>query len=105
MQRILVGLVALIAVVEGLATGMIPMASLLLVLAGLVYGAMNVDAESPSEYLLVALGAHLAASSDVLGSIPAIGMQLDGIVGGLSMAITAGVVSVIAMRVVNRLKG
>lgn len=105
MQRILVGLVALLAVLEGFAAGMVPMAGLLIVLAGLVYGAMNVDAESPSDYVLVALGAHIAASSDVLNSIPAVGMQLDGIVGGLSMALTAGVVSVVALRTVNRLKG
>ena len=105
MQRILVALVAALAVLEGFATGMIPMAGLLLVLAGLVYGATQVDAESPSEYVIVALGAHLAASSDALNSIPAIGMQLDGIVGGLSTALTAGIVSVVALRTVNRLKG
>ena len=105
MQRILVGLVLLLALAEGFAAGMIPMAGLLLVLAGLVYGYTNVDCESPSEYVLVAVGAHVAAMSDAMNMIPAVGMQLDSIVGSIATALAAGVVTVVVMRAVNRLKG
>ncbi len=104
-NRVLVGVAALLAVLEGFAPGMVPMAGLVIVLAGVVYGAMAVDAEDATAYLVVALGASGAAGADVLNHIPAIGMQLDAILGGLSMALWGGAATVVIMRTVNRLKG
>ena len=104
-NRILVGVAALLALLEGFAPGMIPMAGLVIVLAGIVYGAMAVDAEDATAFVVVALGASGAAGADVLNHIPAVGAQLDMFLGGLSMALWGGVATVVVMRTVNRIKG
>ena len=104
-NRVLVGVAALLAIAEGFAPGMVPMAGLLIVLAGIVYGAMAVDAEDATAYMVVALGAGGAAGADVLNHIPALGMQLDMVLGGLSMALWGGAATVVIMRTVNRIKG
>ncbi len=104
-NRVLVGVVALLAVLEGFVPGVVPMAGLIIVLAGIVYGAMAVDAEDATAYVVVALGASGAAGADVLNHIPAVGAQLDMVLGGLSMALWGGVATVVIMRTVNRLKG
>ena len=104
-NRVLVGVAALLALAEGFAPGMVPMAGLLIVLVGIVYGAMAVDAEDATAYMVVALGAAGAAGADVLNHIPAVGMQLDMVLGGLSMALWGGAATVVIMRTVNRIKG
>jgi len=78
---------------------------LALVILGLVWGWMAVDAEDPTTYLAVAIAVGLAAGSDALGNIPAIGGFLDGILGQASTALYAGVASVLVGRTWNRLKG
>jgi hypothetical protein len=95
----------LLAVLEAVAAGMVPMAGLLIVLAGVVYGAMAVDAEDATAYLVVALAASGVAGSGALDAIPAVGMMLTGVVGGLSMALWGGAATVVIMRTVNRIKG
>lgn len=104
-NRVLVGVALLLAVVEGFAAGMVPMAGLLIVLAGIVYGAMAVDAEDATAYLVVALAASGVAGSGALNMIPAVGAGLTGVVGGLSMALWGGAATVVIMRTVNRIKG
>lgn len=104
-NRVLVGIIALLALVEAFAAGMVPMAGLIIVLAGIVYGAMAVDAEDATAYMVVALGAAGAAGADVLTHIPAVGAQLDALLGGLSMALWAGAATVVVMRTINRIKG
>lgn len=104
-QRVIVGLIALAAVIEGVAAGVVPLLPLLLVLLGLVWGWMGVDAEDPTTYLAVAIGVGLAGGSDVLGNIPAIGGALDGILDQASTALYAGVASVLVGRTWNRVKG
>ncbi len=104
-SRVLVGIAALVAVVNGFAGDVIPMGGLILVAAGIVYGAMAVDAEDATGVLVVAVAASGAAASGALDAIPAIGMQLNGILGGLSTALWGVTAAVVGVRTFNRVKG
>ncbi|WP_446830996.1 hypothetical protein [Candidatus Foliamicus sp.] len=106
-QRLIVGLITLAAVIEGVAPGAVPanVLPLLLVVLGLIWGAMGVDAEDPTTYLAVAIGVGLAGQSDALGNLPAIGNFLDGILDQASTALYSGVATVLALRTWNRVKG
>lgn len=103
--RIIVGLIVLIALVQGLASvdskGILPFA---LVVLGLIYAAVAVEAEDATGYLAVAIAVGAAAQADVLNSILGIGSHLDAIVDQISTALYAGVVTVLAQRIINRLK-
>ena len=106
-QRVLVGLMALAAVIEGIWPGMVPedVLPLALVILGLVWGWMGVDAEDATAYLAVAIGVGLTGQSDALGNLPAIGGHLDSIVDQASTALYSGVATVLAVRTWNRVKG
>ena len=104
-NRILVIIVAAVAVIGGFAGDVIPMSGLILVLAGIIYGAMAVDAEDATAVLVVALAAGAAHGSGALDAIPAIGMQLNGILGGISTALYGIVAAVVGIRTFNRIKG
>lgn len=104
-NRVILGLMLAVALLEGLLPGTVPLMPLALVILGLVWGWMGVDAEDPTAFLGVAIGAGLAAASDTLTNIPAIGGALDGILGSASTALYAGVASVVVARAWNRLKG
>ncbi len=106
-NRIIIGLAALLAIVMAFAPDVDSggMLSLGLVVLGLVYAAMAVDAEDAGAYLILTLAVGAAAGADALSHIPAIGGQLDAIVDNLSTVLTAGVAAVVAVWVVNRVKG
>ena len=104
-NRVLVVLGTIIGLLMGFAPGVVPMDSLLMVVIGIVYAVMNVDAEDATGTLVVAIAVGGMTASDVLGHIPAVGMQLDMAMGALSTALWAGVATVAATRVVNRIKG
>lgn len=107
-NRLVVGLMALAAILEGLLPeGTVPgdALPLILVLLGLVWGYMGVDAEDATAYLAVVIGVGMAGSSDALNNLPAIGSILDGIVDAASIALYSGVATVLAMRTWNRVKG
>ncbi len=105
--RVIIGLILLSAIVLAVAPDAIPgnALSILLVLLGLAYAYVAIDAEDATAYLVVAVAVGAAADSDVLNTIPAIGMYLDGILGGLSTALYASVATIAAIRLTNRLKG
>ena len=108
MTRIIVGLITLVALVEGLAPGAVPsdLLPIAIVILGLVYGWTAVDAEDPVAYLAVAIAVGAATMSDgVLNAIPMLGGYLDAIVDQVSNALNAGVISILVARTVNRLKG
>ena len=104
--RVIAGLILLAAILA-----VVPAANpgnamgILLVLLGLAYAFLAIDAEDATAYLVVVLAVGAAAGSDVLNAIPAVGMYLDGILGGLSTALYASVATIAAVRVVNRIKG
>ncbi len=105
--RVIVGLTLLAAIVLAVA----PDAnagnalSILLVVLGLAYAYVGVDAGDATAHLVVVLAVGAAAGSDVLNAIPAIGSYLDGILGGLSTALYAGVATIATVKVVDHLKG
>ncbi len=102
--RIIVGLIVALAIIQGLAAGAIPenIVSIALVILGLVYGGMALDAEDATSFLVVALAVGAAAGADVLSNIPAAGEKLDAIVDPITIALYAGVITVFAKRVYNR---
>ena len=105
--RIVVALVVLVAIVQGLAADLVPggILPLALVVLGLVYAAMAIDAEDATAYLVVTLAVGAASGADVLNNIHAIGGHLDAIVDQVSTALYAGVSTVLVKRTLNRLKG
>ena len=105
--RIIVGLVLLLAILQGLAADAVPggIVPLALVVLGLAYAAVAIDAEEATAYLVVALAVGAAAGADVLSHIQVIGGPLDAIVDQISTALYAGVITVLAKRTLNRLKG
>ena len=106
-SRAIVGLTLLAAIVMAVVPdpAMGGMLSILLVVLGLVYAALEVDAENATDGLVVAVAAGAAAGGDVLSLIPAVGMYLDGILDGVVVALYSGVATVVALRLVNRIKG
>lgn len=106
-NRIVIGLAALAAIVGGVAPDLIPGEALplILVVLGLVYGYMGVDAEDATAYLAVAIAVAAAASADVLGGIPGVGEALNGIMDGVSTVLLSGVATILGVRTWNRLKG
>ncbi len=107
-NRIIVALIVILAIIQGLAADAIPMGlvPIALVILGLVYGWMVVDAEDATAYLVVALAVGAAAGADVLSNIPGIvGESLDAIVDPITIALYAGVITVFAKRTLNRVTG
>ena len=104
--RIIVGLAGLLAIVQGLAANAVPagIVPLALVVLGLVYG-LAIDAEDATAYLVLTLAVGATAGADVLSHIPVIGGPLDAIVDQVSTFLYAGVVTVLAKRALNLVKG
>ncbi len=106
-SRIIVGLVILLAIVQGLLPDAIPggLVPLALVILGLLYAIVAVDAEDATAYLVVALAVGAAAGSDVLSNIQGIGASLDAIVDPISTALYAGVIAILVTKAANLIKG
>ena len=106
-NRIIFGLIAIAAIVQGLAAGSVPegVLPLALVILGLVYGVRGVDAEDPAGVLSVVIATALAAEYHVLTKVMVIGEHLDSILDQLAVAYLAIAVGVVCVRVVNRVKG
>ena len=107
LTRILVAVVVVVAIVKAFAPDFQDQGALgiIVVLAGLVYGATAINAEDATDFLVFAVAASVAAGADVLGAIPWIGGHLDAIIDQVSMALTAAIASILAVRTVNRIKG
>ena len=105
--RVITGLVLLgavvMAVVPDPALG--GMVAILLVVLGLAYPALRLDAEDATNFLVVVLAAGAASGADVLGHIPAVGMYLDGILDGVVIALYSSAASIVAIRMTHRLMG
>ncbi len=106
-NKIIIGLAALLAIVMGFAPDIDSggMLSLGLVVLGLVYAGLAVDAEDAGGYLILTLAVGAAAGADALSHIPTLGGYLDAIIDNVSTVLTAGVATVIAVWIVNRVKG
>ena len=104
--RIIIGLITLGAIVQGLAPDMVgDFMPLILVILGLLYGGLAVDAEDATAYLVVTIAVGAATGANVLSNIPAIGESLDMIFDQVAVALYAGVITILCQRAINRLKG
>lgn len=103
--KVLLVLALVAAVVEGIWSGAVPqnLLPLALVVIGLIYAGMNVDPGDAGAYLIGVIAFGAAAASDVLGHIHVIGGFLDAIIDQLVIAAYAGVFSVLALDIWNRL--
>ena len=106
-SRNIIVLVIILAIVQALAPDAIPggLVPLALVILGLLYAIVAVDAEDATAYLVVAIAVGAAAGADVLSNIPAVGESLDAIVDPIATALYAGVIAILVERGVNRIKG
>ncbi len=103
--RILIGLITLAAIVQGLAAESVgDFLPVVLVILGLLYGGLAVDAEDATAYLVVTLAVGGAAGTGVLNNIPAVGDALNAILGGVSVALFSGAVTILCKRAINRVK-
>ena len=87
--------------------GMVPMGllPLLLVILGLAYAVMSLDAEDSTMFVAVAIGLGAAAGADVLSNIHVVGDYLDAIADQLVLMYYGGIVAIVATRVYTRIKG
>ncbi len=111
-KRVIVGVGFAAAVVEGLLPGAVPMGllPLLLVILGLVYGVIVLDAENCTDVLVLAVAVMAVASSGVLshlavGDMNQIGDVLNRILGQFAILLGGVVVAVLGVRTINRIKG
>ena len=106
-SRNIIVLVIILAIVQALAPDAIPggLVPLALVILGLLYAIVAVDAEDATAYLVVAIAVGAAAGADVLSNIPGIGESLDAIVDPIATALYAGVIAILVERGLNRIKG
>ena len=105
-SRNIIVLVIILAIVQALAPDAIPggLVPLALVILGLLYAIVAVDAEDATAYLVVAIAVGAAAGADVLSNIPGIGESLDAIVDPIATALYAGVIAILVERGLNRIK-
>ena len=103
--RLAYGIGILAAVIEGLAPGTVPggLLPLIMVLAGVAYAVMNIDAANPQAFLTTALVVAAAGGADVLSNVQAIGTFLDAIVDQVAIFYLSGGAGVLGVRAWNLL--
>lgn len=101
--RLVYGIGILAAVIEGLAPGAVPggLLPLIMVVAGVAYAVMNIDAASPQAFLTTALVVAAAGGADVLSNVQAIGGYLDAIVDQVAVVYLSGGAAVMGVRAFN----
>lgn len=101
--KVIVGLVALAAIVS--AFPVVPGTYLMgaLVVLGLIHGYMGVSDDDASTFAIGAIALAAAGELNVLSNIQAIGSYLDTIVDGLVVAALSAVVTRAVLRIVNLL--
>ena len=105
LTKVLVGLIILVAIVHGLAPDVVPenILPLVLVIIGLVYGAMCIEADRRMDFMVFTIAVAGAAGMDVLNHIHMVGQYLDAIVDQIVVALFAAVMSILALRTWERL--
>ena len=101
--KVIVGLVALAAILNAVPGVPGDMVMLALVILGLIHGYMGVDEDSASNFAIGAVALAAAGQLDVMSNIQMIGGFLDAIVDGLVVAALSAVVTRAVLRVVNAL--
>lgn len=100
-MRVVVALVVIVAVIQGLAPDLVPenILPLVLVLLGLAWGIFGVDDDTRIRYLVGTIAVGAAAGADVMNHIHVIGGYIDAILDQIAVALYAGVVALIALRI------
>lgn len=108
--RVIYGLAILAAVIEGLSGGTVPFMALAMVVLGVAYAVMNIDAAKPQAFLTTALVVAAAgmwggtdSAAGVLNHLPGVGGYLDGIVDQVAIVYLSGGVGVLGVRAWNLL--
>lgn len=101
--RVVYGLAILAAVVEGLAPGVVPggLLPLAMVVLGVAYAVMNIDAANPQAFLTTALVVAAAGGADVLANVQAVGSYLDAILDQVAVVYLSGGAGVLGVRAWN----
>ena len=101
--KVIVGLVALAAILNAVPAVPGDLVMLALVVLGLIHGYMGLDEDSASNFAIGAVALAAAGQLDVLANIQAIGGYLDAIIDGLVVAALSAVVTRAVLRIVNAL--
>ena len=101
--RVVYAIGILAAIVEGLAPGAVPggLLPLIMVVAGVAYAVMNIDAANPQAFLTTALVVAAAGGADVLSNVQAVGGYLDAIVDQVAVVYLSGGAGVLGVRAWN----
>ncbi len=101
--RLTYSLGLLAAIIEGLAPGVVPggLLPLVIVVLGIAYAVINIDANSPQAFLTTALVIFVAGEANVLTNIHVIGAYLDAIVDQVTILYLAGGVGILGVRAWN----
>ncbi len=104
-KKIIVGVTAVCAIVEGIAPGVVPGNALpiAVVLLGLAWGYLGVDTNDPTSHCALAIAVGLAGYSDALEILPAVGIYLDGILDLYGVTLYSSIATLMVMRVIARL--
>ena len=106
--RIIVGLAGLLAIVQGLAANAVPRwdpCPLRWLFWAWCMAVWRSTLRTRQPYLVLTLAVGATAGADVLSHIPVIGGPLDAIGDQVSTFLYAGVVTVLAKRALNLVKG
>ena len=101
--KVIVGLVALAAVLTVIPAVPGDLVMLALVVLGLIHGYMGVNDDNATSFSVGVIALAAAGQLDVLSNIQAIGGYLDGIVDGLVVAGLSAVVTRAVLGIVNAL--
>lgn len=107
LTKVLIGLSTLVALVHGIVPDVVPenILPLALVVIGLIYGAMCLDAEDATGYMVFAVAVGAAGMGDVLTNIHVVGGYLDAILDAKVIVLLSAVASILVVRSWNRLTG
>ena len=101
--KVIVGLVALAAVLTVVPAVPADLVMLALVVLGLIHGYMGVNDDNATSFAVGVIALAAAGQLDVLSNIQAIGGYLDSIVDGLVVAGLSAVVTRAVLGIVNAL--
>ncbi|MCY4277376.1 MAG: hypothetical protein OXE81_06010 [Gammaproteobacteria bacterium] len=100
--KVIVGLVALAAILNAVPAVPGELVMLALAILGLIHGYVGVDDDSASSFAIGAVALAAAGQLDVMSNIQMIGAHLDMIVDGLVVAALSAVVTRAVLAIVNR---
>lgn len=107
LNKIILAVGVLIAIVHGLAPDLVPnnILPLVLVLLGLVYGITAIESENATDFMVLVIAVVAVSQTDILSHIHVIGPHLDAIWDAYAIPVGGAVVPIALLRVYHRLVG